>query len=168
LSNARNYIDHHHHARKNAMRSILLALLLLIASGAVLYAQPGGRGERGRPDLREQMEKLDLTPEQKAALRDIRVAMRKQMIDLRADLQKKRLEIGERMQEDAADRNTVEGLTREIADIQVRQKMLLFDSRQDIMKLLSEEQRQKFRDMERQGQTMRRERMKDRFRDSRD
>lgn len=150
------------------MRSLLLALLLLIASAGLLYAQPGGRGERGRPGLREQMEKLDLTSEQRAAMRDIRVATQKNMIDLRADLQKKRIEMGELMQEDGVDRNRVEGLTREIADLQVRQKMLLFDSRHEVMKLLSAEQQEQFRELKSESREMRREKVKSRFRGERE
>jgi len=158
----------HHHARKNVMRFILLTLLLLAASPDVLCALPGESGSRDRSELRQQIARLNLTPEQKSAMRDIRTTARKNMIDLRADLQKKRIDAREIMQAEAEDRHAFERIAREIADLQVRQKLLLFDTRQEIMKLLTPEQQQQFRESEGKRRHTRSENVRDRFRGRRD
>lgn len=153
------------------MRHILLALMFVAVTAGPLYAQPGpgdgphGRGARGdRPDLREQMEKLNLNDEQKDAMHDIRVSTKTRMIDIRADLQKKRLALAEIMRADAPDRAAYEQTAREISDLQLKQKMLLFDSRQEVMNVLTPEQQEEFRQMAEKRRMERPERMMDRER----
>jgi len=140
------------------MRAILIAILLIAVSAGPLYAQSDGRGKREHPDRRGQLEKLNLTTEQKGAMRDIRIATKKQMIDVRADLQKKRLAMQEILAEEVPDRTAFESISREISDLQLRQKMLLFDSRQEVMQLLDAEQKELFREMQHHRMMMREER----------
>ena len=142
------------------MRAILIAILMIISAAGPLYAQPGGRGERNHRDHRGHMEKMNLTDSQKEVMHDIRAATKKQMIDVRAELQKKRLALDEIMRADTPDRSEYERISRDIADLQLRQKLLLFDSRQEIMNMLDAEQQDEFRDMQHHRKMKRAERMK--------
>ncbi|MCZ7555389.1 MAG: periplasmic heavy metal sensor [Bacteroidia bacterium] len=114
----------------------LIAMMLLLSFGA--SAQPG-RGFR-EEGLRR-LEKLDLSAEQKSALKDAMREHRKKGIDLRAAVQKKRLDLKELMDAEQPDRKRYEALNKEIADVQLQQKMLLFDMRQSLMNILTPEQR---------------------------
>jgi Spy/CpxP family protein refolding chaperone len=80
-------------------------------------------------------------------MKEIRSATQKEMIDLRADMQKKRIDLKEIHSADAPDRPAFERLTRGIADLQVKQKLLLFDSREKVMAKLTAEQKEKFKEL---------------------
>lgn len=141
------------------MRSILIAILMIAAAAGPLFAQSGDRGTRERSESRKQMEELNLTEQQKDVMRDVCVATKMKMIDLRADLKKKRLELREIMREDTPHRAAFERIAREITDLQLRQKLLLFDSRQEVMKLLDAEQQKLFREMQHHRRMMHGERI---------
>jgi Spy/CpxP family protein refolding chaperone len=126
----------------------LLAMILLLSFSA--SAQPG-RGFR-EEGLRR-LEKLDLSSEQKSALKDAMREHRKKGIDLRAAVQKKRIDLKELMEAEKPDRKRYEALNKEIADVQLQQKMLLFDMRQSLMNILTPEQRKTW--MESRGEGMR-------------
>jgi Spy/CpxP family protein refolding chaperone len=124
----------------------LLALTFLLTATAT--AQPG-RGFMGEGLKR--LEKLDLSSEQKSALKDAMREHRKKGIDLRAAVQKKRLDLKELMDAEQPDRKRYEALNKEIADVQLQQKMLLFDMRQSLMNILTPEQRKTWMDSRGEG-----------------
>jgi Spy/CpxP family protein refolding chaperone len=126
----------------------LLVLTFLFTASA--SAQPG-RGFMG--ESLKRLEKLDLSSEQKNALKDAMREHRKKGIDLRAAVQKKRLDVKDIMDAEQPDRKRYEALNREIADVQLQQKMLLFDMRQSLMNILTPEQRKTW--MESRGEGMR-------------
>ncbi len=114
----------------------LLAALLIFASAA--SAQPGRRSDT--PGFRR-LEKLGLSADQKSALKDAMRNHRKNMIDLRASASKKRLDIVALMEKESPDRQSFEKFSKEMADVQLQQRMLLFDMRQSLMNVLTPEQR---------------------------
>ncbi|MDH7515045.1 MAG: Spy/CpxP family protein refolding chaperone [Bacteroidota bacterium] len=92
-------------------------------------------------------ERLKLTDEQATSIRSIRSATAKQLIDIRAEIQKKRLELGDLRNAETPDRAKVEGLSRAIGDLQLKQKMLLFDTEQSILKVLTAEQKKIWKEL---------------------
>lgn len=121
------------------MKAIIFAAALLLMSSAAILAQPG-------PDTGA-WKKMNLTEEQKSTLKSIRSETQKQMIDIRASLQKKRIDMKEMVDGESGDRAAFERLSREIADLQVQQKMLLFDTDQKVMKNLNPEQQKMWKEM---------------------
>jgi Spy/CpxP family protein refolding chaperone len=117
------------------MKRLLVILLLVAAAcGNSLTAQPKD-SPRGKAQ-----EKLKLTDEQKTQMREIRAAVARDLIDVRATVQKKRLDLRQLLAQPVPERARVEALMKDIADVEVRQKMLLFDADQRIMKMLTPEQ----------------------------
>ena len=134
------------------MKTLIIAVTLLLLGGSGLLAQPGpGAGA---------WKKMNLSDEQKTALKNIRAEIQKQMIDLRASLSKKRVDLRAMMDSENPDRAAFERLNREIADLQVKQKLLLFDADRDILARLNLDQREQWKEikssrMQRFGQDLR-------------
>lgn len=116
------------------------------------------------PPRREALKKLNLNEEQKAAMKEIRTKTAKQMIDVRADLQKKRLDLTALLDGESPNRAQVEGLSREIGDLQLKQKMLLFDADQSVQKLLTADQKAIWKEIKGKRMHPMRDRMRDRGR----
>lgn len=114
------------------MRPIILSAILLLLTSGPLFAQPGFEAGAWK--------KMNLTDRQEKTLKEIRGTTQKQMIDLRATLQKKRIDLRTVVENDDPDRAVFERLTREIADLQVQQKLLLFDTDRAVSKNLNDEQ----------------------------
>lgn len=132
--------------------TIIITVSLLFLSGAV-FSQPK------REKSGEAMEKLNLTKEQKESMRDIRSKTAKQMIDIRADLQKKRIDMQTLTDGDAPNRAAVEKLSREIGELQLQQKMALFDADQSVQRILNDDQKKIWKDIKSRKHTMMKERM---------
>jgi Spy/CpxP family protein refolding chaperone len=138
------------------MKKFILSLLFIVLFAGPLFAQSG---ERPRHLQREQIEKLNLTDQQQESLRALRTATQKEMIDMRAEIRKMRVDLAEMRRGENPDRTKFETLTRGIADLRVRQAMLRFDTHQKMMKELTPEQQEMFKDMQKD--------MKRKFRDGR-
>lgn len=121
------------------MKPFLVALTALLLAGGGLSAQPG-------PDAAA-WKKMNLSDEQKATLKDIRANTQKQMIDLRADLNKKRVDLRTMMDATEPDRALFERLIREIADLQVKQKLLLFDADREVVRHLDAGQQAQWKEI---------------------
>jgi Spy/CpxP family protein refolding chaperone len=115
------------------MKHILLAVFLVFAASAV--AQPGGG-----PDRKELMEKLKLNPQQQEQMKTIHKETARQMIDLRSEMQKKRIDMSDIMDAEKPDRGKFERLSQDIAGLQVKIKLSLFDADQKIRAILDPEQ----------------------------
>ncbi len=114
------------------MRPIILTAVFLLLGAGPLFAQPGLEAGAWK--------KMNLSDSQINTLKEIRSTTQKQMIDLRSALQKKRIDIRTVAETDDPDRSAFERLTREIADLQAQQKMLLFDADRAMSKNLNDDQ----------------------------
>ncbi len=138
------------------MKKIILSLLFIVLFAGPLFAQPG---ERPRHLKREQIEKLNLSDQQQETLRALRSTTQKEMIDLRAEMRKMRVDLAEMRRSENPDRTKFETLTRGIADLRVRQSLLRFDAHQKMMNELTPEQQEAFKEIQQD--------MKRKFRDGR-
>ncbi|MBE0643028.1 MAG: periplasmic heavy metal sensor [Bacteroidetes bacterium] len=134
------------------MKSIIVAATILLLGAGTLFAQPGPHSAAWK--------KMNLTAEQKTALKDIRSNSQKQMIDIRAALQKKRIDMKDMVQGESSDRVAFERLSREIADLQVRQKLVMFDADQNVMKQLNADQQKLWKEIKAQRMSKGMERMR--------
>ena len=128
------------------MRSHLTGLAVLtIAATSLVIAQPGAgrqmvieRESRG-PERMDQL--LNLTDEQEAKIEKLRTEMQRTMVQHRSKVQLARIDLRELMASDAPDRAAVEKKLKEISDLQVKQRMMAFDHRAEVEKLLTPEQK---------------------------
>ncbi len=123
---------------------LITAFLLTSTAMAQPYGRYGGdmdgfRGDGTKFRL-EMKEKLNLTEQQETQLKAIRTSSGKVMIDLRADLQKKRLDVRAMLDSDNADDTKLEQIFREQADLQVEMKMAMFEADQKVISILNPEQ----------------------------
>ena len=134
------------------MKTLIIAVTRLLLGGRGTNAQPG-------PDAAA-WKKMNRSDEQTTALKSIRAETQKEMIDLRASLNKKRVDLRAMMDGENPDRAAFERLNRAIADLQVKQKLLLFDADRDIVARLNPDQREQWKEikssrMQRFGQDLR-------------
>ncbi len=147
----------------NDMKHIILLITAFLLTSTVL-AQPYGRysGEAGRfagdrANYRQEMkEKLNLTEEQETRLVAIRTSSGKVMIDLRADMQKKRLDVRSMLNSDNADGTKLEQLFREQADLQIEMKMAMFEADQKVISVLNPEQQKIWKEIKEYRRGLRR------------
>ena len=125
---------------------VIIIVSVLMAGSATAQPGRGFQGEMGKCRT-EMKEKLNLTEEQETAIKQIRRESGKSMIDLRADMKKKRLDVRALMDSDNVDGTKLEQLFREQADLQIRMKMAMFETRQKIMAELNADQQKIWKEM---------------------
>lgn len=117
---------------------LLFGLLPIAGFGQGENADPPRGGRMGM--FRELKEKLQITPEQEKQIRTIHEKYMRSRIQLRADLQIKRLDARQIAEADNADRAALEKKLEEIAAIQTQQKLSMFDEMKEVQKILTPEQ----------------------------
>jgi len=130
-------------------KSIFITLALTLLFSALPLQAQGPRGFGGDPLARMKAvkDKLNLSDEQEQQLKDIRRSYAKKFINYRADIQLTRLELSELTDVDQPDRKAVEAKMKQIGDIQLKQKMALYDMGQEIKSILSPEQYETWKDI---------------------
>lgn len=139
MSKEQNYQALNHESRTNAVKPIILAAAILLMSTAAMFAQPGHEAGAWK--------KMNLSEEQKTTLKALRSETQKQMIDIRASLQKKRIDMKEMVEGGTSDRTAFERLSREIAELQVQQKLAMFDADQKVVKNLNTDQQKQWQEI---------------------
>jgi Spy/CpxP family protein refolding chaperone len=121
------------------MISKLLAATLVITS--IVFAQPGLGFRAARMGLDDQ---LKLKPQQVEQIHKIRTAIQTQCIDLRADLQKLRLELRGQMRAERPNRKAIDATVDKIAAKRASMEKLRVGHHLEVRALLTDEQRQVF------------------------
>ena len=143
------------------MRRILLAAVLAAAAATTLSAQPFDGKWWKNPTVTAE---LNLTPEQTAEIEKIFVRSRTKLIDLKADLEKKQLDLQVAMDDRSVDRATVEKKIEAVetsrSALQKTRALMLLDMKQVLKpaqwdKLVQKQQERRERMQER------RQRMRD-------
>lgn len=106
--------------------------------------------ERGREGtghfgyrLRHALKQLDLTAAQKAAIHDIRIALKKDEIKKRADLKIASMEFREYLRKDSVDMSAVESQVKKIEGFKTAMKLNAIKAREEIKSKLTPDQRKK-------------------------
>ncbi len=123
-----------------------LITLLVLASSASFYPQqsdaPQGQRFRGR-----MFEKLNLTDDQKAKIEQLQMKHQEEMIDLRADMQKKRLAVRELQQKGNYSRSDYLNLVNALNASRDKIASAKANHRMDVYELLTDQQKEIFNRM---------------------
>lgn len=120
------------------INKLLTATLLMTA---VVFAQPGRGFMVARMGWDDQ---LKLTPQQVEQIQKLRTAFQTKAIDLRADLQKLRLELREQMRAERPSKRTIDATIDKIVAKEGDLEKLRVGHRLDVRALLTDEQKQIF------------------------
>jgi len=149
------------------MRSQLTGLAVLTLAAATLaIAQPAtGRRMVVDKEVRgpERMDQLlNLSDEQEAKIKKLRGEMQRMMVQHRSKVQLARMDLRDLMDADTPDRGAIEKKVKEVSDLQVKQRMAMFDHHAEVGKILTPEQKKIWKEkrgegrMEGRQRTMRR------------
>ncbi len=120
--------------------------ILIIAAAVNFYPQnndqSGGERFKGR-----MFDKLNLTDEQKSKIEDLRIEHQKAMIDLRADMQKKRLAVKEMMLKGNYSRSDYLNLINDLNSAKNKIAASRANHRMDVYELLTDQQKKIFDQM---------------------
>jgi Spy/CpxP family protein refolding chaperone len=151
-----------------------LALALLLAFGVAVSAQPGssdhpmgqrmhsfngqggfgdghgGRGMRGdrMGHLLAMADELELTPDQIDKIKALQTSFQLQMVDMRAELQKARIEMRSLKQADNASETTVFAAIDQMSKKQAEIKKAAYSHREKVQAVLTDEQTAKLKEMQ--------------------
>lgn len=105
----------------NDKKMVMLAAIVLgLGFVCLSYAQPPDE-EQGRPyeaKAEEVMEKLNLSPEQEAKIKDFQVINREKAKELHRDLKEKRKELGVELEKPKFDMAKIKALTQDLTEIE--------------------------------------------------
>ena len=112
------------------------------------FPSPSWRGGNERAHIRHHrmayaLKQLNLTDAQRAAIHQIRISTKKNMIQKRADLRIARIELGEQLRKDSVDMSAVEAQVRKIESARTAMKLDAIKARIEVKNTLTPEQRKK-------------------------
>ena len=124
--------------------------IFIIAAAINFYPQNNdqSRGERFKGRM---FDKLNLTDEQKTKIEDLRIQHQKAMIDLRADMQKKRLAVKEIMLKGNYSRSDYLNLVNDLNSARNMVAASMANHRMDVYELLTDQQKKIFDQMPMMG-----------------
>jgi len=142
--------------KKVIVFSAVIAVVIMLFTTAI-YSQPADNSRRGHGPNSSSFrdgkgfgllfDKLNLTDSQKDKINSLRTEHQKKMIDLRADLQKARLDEKELRNSDNISRSDVVKVTEKINKIRDEISLLRANHRMDIYEVLTPEQKKIAKDM---------------------
>jgi len=128
---------------------LIIAFLSLVATG---YAQEGDPLKPPEPPccpkmqmMMDKLEMLGLNPEQLKQIEAVRMAMRKDIIPLKAELEMKQIDLETEMKAEKPERDKIMKLLKEISDLELKIKQINIDEKLKIHSILTPEQREKMR-----------------------
>jgi Spy/CpxP family protein refolding chaperone len=153
---------------KKSTFAIILVLLSITLIGSII-AHPGcGEGKGERPEsgemfrMKDFREEIGLSDQQLAKIEEMKYQRRLSAIDLRASLEKERLEMEKLMADAKFDRNKIFKQAEKVAELEKQMTLARIQGRLDMMELLTAEQRDKIKDMRHERPMMRRSKEGDR------
>lgn len=122
--------------------SALISVLLISGN---IFSQENRRGERDGFKYRERIEeRLNLTDEQSAKIETLRLDHRKQMIDLRADVEKKEIEMQELKNKPDYSRDDFLKKVNDIISAKNKIELARANQQMDVYQLLDENQKKEW------------------------
>jgi Spy/CpxP family protein refolding chaperone len=124
---------------KSKLKVWMVGGALLAMSGLAIAAGPGfGRGNN--PNCPGGFDQLNLTAEQKTKLTDLREKTWKDTVDLRNEMQAKRLELRTLWTDPKSDKDQIQAKQKEMNDLRNKLQAKMTDSRLEARKHLTPEQ----------------------------
>jgi len=124
------------------MKNILISFIIIVFTFGLVNAQP--RREEGRLKNKNVWERLNLTDEQKEKVQSFRLKHQKEMIDLKADLEKAELALNELKAKKNFSRSDYLNAVEKINDAENKISLSRADHRMDVYELLTDEQKKEF------------------------
>lgn len=139
--------------KKHRASIILIAIALLLVGTALAFpGKPEGMGYRdgsGEKGMRQHLrDELELTDQQIEQFEEMKYERRLASIDLRANLEKEQIEMERLMSADNLDRKKIMSQAEKVADLQKEMHLARIEGKLDMMEILTEEQREKMKDLE--------------------
>ena len=123
-----------------------IIVVVLIAAAVNFYPQQREKN-RGESPRGRMFEKLDLTQDQKDKIEQFSITHQKEMIDLRADLQKKRLDMRELVRKGNFSRSDFLNIVNELNGARDKIATAKANHMMDIYSLLTDQQKKIFSEM---------------------
>lgn len=133
--------------RKLNLAGIAAILFIALISTQFSYGQMERRGMNQGDHHKMMMEKLNLTDTQKDAVEVLHFSHKREMIDLKAALEKKKLDKQELLSKGNYTRDNYLGNVKAISDAKDIMAIAKANHRMDVYDLLTEEQRKTFDEM---------------------
>jgi len=133
--------------RKLNLAGIAAILFIALISTRFSYGQMERRGMNQGDHHKMMMEKLNLTDTQKEAVEELHFSHKREMIDLKAALEKKKLDKQELLSKGNYTRDDYLGNVKAISDAKDIMAIAKANHRMDVYDLLTEEQRKTFDEM---------------------
>ncbi len=133
--------------RKLNLAGIAAILFIALISTQFSYGQMGRRGWHQGDHYKMMKEKLNLTDTQKEAVEELHFSHKREMIDLKAALEKKQLDKQELLSKGNYTRDNYLGKVKAISDAKDKMALAKANHRMDVYDLLTEEQRKTFDEM---------------------
>lgn len=147
--------------RKLNLAGIAAILFIALISTQFSYGQMERRGVHQGDHHKMMMEKLNLTDTQKEAVEELHFSHKREMIDLKAALEKKQLDKQELLSKGNYTRDNYLDKVKAISDAKDKMALAKANHRMDVYDLLTEEQRKTFDEMKcRMGNKMKMRKMK--------
>lgn len=129
---------------------IFLVLAFLVLTSSIFAQKIPQSPPQGRNlPLREVMEELNLTPQQREKLEALRNKLEKENIRIKAELKIKRIELQEMIDNPASKEKEIFNKIEEIGDLQKKLLKNKFSAVFELRKILTKEQAEKLRDLQR-------------------
>jgi len=93
------------------------------------------------------LKQLNLTDAQKTAIHDIRVTLKKRMIEEGADLRIAKIELREQLRKDSVEMSAVEAQLKKVENIRTAMKLDAIKARMEIKNKLTPDQRKKLAEL---------------------
>ena len=133
--------------RKLNLAGIAAILFIALISTQFSYGQMERRGMNQGDHHKMMMEKLNLTDTQKEAVEVLHFSHKREMIDLKAALEKKQLDKQELLSKGNYTRDDYLGKVTSVSDAKDKMAIAKANHRMDVYDLLTEEQRKTFDEM---------------------
>jgi Spy/CpxP family protein refolding chaperone len=155
--------------RKLNLAGIAAILFIALISTQFSYGQMERRGMNQGDHHKMMMEKLNLTDTQKEAVEELHFSHKREMIDLKASIEKKQLDKQELLSKGNYTRDDYLGKVTALSNTKDKMALVKANHRMDVYDLLTEEQRKTFDEIKccpenrRQMGKMRYRKMMDKF-----
>ncbi len=133
--------------RKLNLVGITVILFIALISTQFVYGQMERRGMHQGSLHKMMMEKLNLTDSQQEAIQELRFNHQNEMIDLKADLEKKKLAMQELKSRGNYTRDEFLNKIKSISNAKEKNALAMANHKMDVYELLTDEQRKIFNEM---------------------